>query len=126
GAKSALDYALSVGLADIQSKNRILCERFRLGVGTIPGLALLDLGKQQSSIITVRIPRWQPKDLLEALRKQNINTSISYRIFALIDFEKKGVDWALRVSPHYFNTEEEIDLLLNSVREMVSPLPQRH
>jgi len=126
GAKAALDYALSVGLADIQSKNKILCERFRQGVGTIPGLDLLDLGKQQSSIITVRIPRWQPKDLLEALRKQNINTSISYRNFALIDFEKKGVDWALRVSPHYFNTEGEIDLLLNSMRELVSPLPQRH
>ena len=116
GAKAALDYALSVGLTDIQSKNRILCERFRLGVKKIPGLSLLDLGKLQSSIITVRVPRLQPNSLLEVLRRQNINTSISYRIFALIDFEKKGVDWALRVSPHYFNTEEEIDLLLNSLR----------
>src|SRR5882762_2647025 len=53
GAKAALDYALSVGLTDIQSKNKILCERFRLGVGTIPGLDLLDLGKQQSSIMTI-------------------------------------------------------------------------
>src|SRR5260221_1294189 len=119
GAKAALDYALSVGLTDIQSKNRILCERFRLGVKKIPGLSLLDLGKIQSSIITVRVPRLQPNSLLEVLRRQNINTSISYRIFALIDFEKKGVDWALRVSPHYFNTEEEVDLLLNSLRELM-------
>jgi selenocysteine lyase/cysteine desulfurase len=116
GSKSALDYALSVGLENIQARNKILCERFRHGTGTIKGLALLDLGKERCSIITVRIPRWQPKDLLEALRKQNINTSISYRNFALIDFEKKGVDWALRVSPHYFNTEEEIDILLNALR----------
>jgi selenocysteine lyase/cysteine desulfurase len=119
GSKSALDYALSIGLENIQAKNKILCERFRQGTGTIKGLALLDLGKERCSIITVRIPRWQPKDLLEALRKQNINTSISYRDFALIDFKKKGVDWALRVSPHYFNTEEEIDILLNALRELV-------
>ena len=120
GSKAALDYALSVGLENIQVTNKILCERFRHGTGTIKGLALLDLGKERSSIITVRIPRWQPKNLLDALRKQNINTSISYRNFALIDFEKKGVDWALRVSPHYFNTEEEIDRLLNSLHELIA------
>jgi selenocysteine lyase/cysteine desulfurase len=119
GSKSAIDYAFSVGLENIQSRNKILCDRFRHGTGTIKGLELLDLGKEQSSIITLRIPRWQPKVLLEILRKQNINTSISYRNFALIDFEKKGVDWAVRVSPHYFNTEEEIDILLNALRELV-------
>jgi selenocysteine lyase/cysteine desulfurase len=118
GCKAALDYAHAVGPENIQARNKILCERFRQGIGTINDLALLDLGKDRSSIITVRIPGWQPQDLLETLRSQNINTSISYRIFALIDFEKKGVDWALRVSPHYFNTEEEIDLLLNSLREL--------
>ena len=118
GCRAALDYALAVGLENIQARNKILCERFRQGIGSIKGLALLDLGKELSSIITVRIPRWQPKAMLEALRKKNINTSISYRDFALIDFEKKGVDWALRVSPHYFNTEEEIDILLNALREL--------
>lgn len=120
GSKAALDYALAVGLENIQARNKILCERFRQGTVKINNLALLDLGKERSSIITVRIPRWPPQDLLEALRRQNINTSISYRIFALIDFERKGVDWALRVSPHYFNTEGEIDILLNSLRALVA------
>jgi selenocysteine lyase/cysteine desulfurase len=118
GSKAALDYAQSVGLENIQAKNRILCERFRKGIGLIKGLALLDLGNECSSIITVSIPRWQPKSMLEALRKRNINTSISYRDYAVIDFGKKGVDWALRVSPHYYNTETEIDILLNSLREL--------
>ena len=118
GSKAALDYAYSVGLENIQAKNKILCERLRQGIGSIHGMALLDLGKELSSIITVRIPRSQPKTLLETLRKKNINTSISYRDIALIDFEKKGVDWALRVSPHYFNTEEEIDILLNALNDL--------
>jgi selenocysteine lyase/cysteine desulfurase len=29
--------------------------------------------------------------------------------WGLIDFQKKGIDWAIRLSPHYFNTMDEID-----------------
>ncbi len=29
-----------------------------------------------------------------------------------IDFPQKGVTWALRVSPHYYNTEEEVERMV--------------
>ena len=118
GSKAAVDYALKIGLDTIQTRNKFLCERIRQKIGTVKGLRLLDLGKELSSIITISVPKGQPKVLLEALRKRNINTSISYRNFALIDFEKKGVDWALRVSPHYFNTEEDTEALIAALQEL--------
>jgi len=51
------------------------------------------------------------------LRKKNINTSVGHKHFALIDFEAKHVDWALRISPHYYNTEEEVGILIQSLRK---------
>ncbi len=42
------------------------------------------------------------------LKAENINCRRSPRVAAQIDFSKKGVDWALRISPHYYNTEQEI------------------
>ncbi|HAD11954.1 MAG TPA: aminotransferase, partial [Saprospirales bacterium] len=41
---------------------------------------------------------------------------ISPRVAAVIDFDRKAVDWALRVSPHYFNTEEELDQLAAALK----------
>jgi selenocysteine lyase/cysteine desulfurase len=35
--------------------------------------------------------------------------SVNTLPWALLDFEKKKIDWAVRLSPHYFNTPDEID-----------------
>ena len=82
------------------------------------GLRLLDRGKELSSIITIEIPNRKAPDVLLALRNENINTSVGHRHFALIDFEAKHVDWALRISPHYYNTETEVDKLIAAIRKI--------
>lgn len=118
GSKVGVDYALSIGIENIENRNKMLRTIIREGIAAIPTLRLLDKGKRLSSIVTLQIPKWKPVEFMEALRKRNINTSISYREYGLIDFTNKGVDWALRISPHYFNTEEEIGLLMNALKEL--------
>lgn len=115
GSKAALDLAVSLGLNEIQNRNKALCHRIRSGISKLAGLTVLDKGKNQSSIITVKIPG-QATAVLTALRNQNINTSIGHRSFALLDFEAKQVEWALRISPHYYNTEQEVEILLEALR----------
>jgi selenocysteine lyase/cysteine desulfurase len=114
GARVAVDYALSVGLENIAERNKLLCDYVRKKITDI-GLKILDKGKNQGSIITVQIPDKKPNDVLQYLRGKNINTSTSVREFAVIDFGEKGVDWALRVSPHYYNTEQEVDMLTEAL-----------
>ena len=38
---------------------------------------------------------------------------------AVIDYEQKGVDGSLRVSPHYFNTEQELATLVAALEELL-------
>lgn len=48
-----------------------------------------------------------------------INSALSYREFAQFDFGDKGVDWCLRLSPHYYNTAEEVDQVAAAVAESI-------
>ncbi len=117
GSKAAIDLANTLGLENIKQRNAELCDRIRKELSALQGFRLLDIGREQSSIITVEIRGQKPTDVLQGLRKENINTSVGHKHFALIDFEAKQVDWALRISPHYYNTEEEIDHLINALKK---------
>ncbi len=118
GSKVAIDYALAVGIDKVFKRNTTLGNLVRTEVKKL-GLRLLDVGIEQSSIITVEIPNHKASDVLTALRNENINTSVGYKHFALIDFEAKHVDWALRISPHYYNTEAEVEILISVLRKII-------
>lgn len=120
GSKEAIDQANTLGLENIQARNKNLGDRVRRGVDEIPGLRLLDIGSEQSSIITVAIVGQKAQEVLHRLRTLNINTSVAARPFALIDFDTKQVDWALRISPHYYNTDNEVDILMDALRNFKS------
>ena len=53
------------------------------------------------------------------LRERRINTSAQIREYAVIDYDEKGVAASLRLSPHYYNTEEEIDQAASAIRELL-------
>jgi selenocysteine lyase/cysteine desulfurase len=118
GSREAVRYALNVGVAEIEKRNALLCAKVREGLNVL-GLRILDKGKHQSSIITVALPGKNPGVVMQQLRDRKVNTSISYREYAVIDYDAKGVGWGLRISPHYYNNEEEIALLMVALREIL-------
>lgn len=118
GCREAARYALKVGVDDIEKQNAGLCAKVRVGLLEL-GLRILDKGKRQASIITVSLPGKNPREVLANLRSKKVNTSISYRSYAVIDYDAKGVTWGLRISPHYYNSDEELALLLQAIREIL-------
>ena len=118
GSAAAVNYALGVGLGNIQERNSFLCDQIREKLKSL-NLQTLDKGNLLSSIITALIPGKNATEVLNSLRAMNINTSIASRSSAVIDFDAKRVSWALRISPHYYNTTEEIELLAGGIRKIL-------
>ncbi|MDO8368023.1 MAG: aminotransferase class V-fold PLP-dependent enzyme [Saprospiraceae bacterium] len=117
GSKAAVDYAQEVGLDFAENRIRHLAGFARQLLSELPGVRVLDQGTHLCGIVTAHADHWESKTLMEKLQTANINCRISSRVAAQIDFSRKGVEWALRVSPHYYNTEEEIQRLVEVLRK---------
>ncbi len=120
GTGAAARYATDVGLHDVQTRCRALASSLRDRLPEVPGGRVLDRGAELGATVTASIDGHRPPDLVDRLRERGINTSSQTRVDAVIDYDSKGVDGALRMSPHYFNTESEIDALLDALHEIVS------
>jgi CRP-like cAMP-binding protein len=58
------------------------------------------------------VPSVDGEALHRLLQEHRINSTIVRRELAVLDFGRKQVDWALRLSPHYYDTTEELDAVL--------------
>lgn len=115
GSAAAIRYALDLGIENIEQKVKTLATFTRQKLAVLPGVRVLDKGAELCGIVTAINPHWQKDKLVETLKKANINFSTQARQNALIDFDDKGVEWALRVSPHYYNTEAEVEALVEAL-----------
>lgn len=115
GSKASIEYAVNIGLPQIETRVKHLADLCREKLSAIPGIKNLDKGKERCGITTYAVQGWEPQALKSKLQSFHTNTSITTRIGAQLDFAEKGVEWALRVSPHYYNTEEEIDILASTL-----------
>jgi selenocysteine lyase/cysteine desulfurase len=115
----AARYAAAVGLETIRDRVRALAGRLREALGTVDKVRVLDRGRELCGIVSASIDGWNPRELMLALRERRINTNAQIRAYALIDYDDKGVTASLRLSPHYYNTEEEIDQTVSAIRELL-------
>lgn len=115
GLAEAVRYANQVGIAAIAHQNQHLMDRLRTGLHQLDGLVLMDRGSRQSNILTFHIAHQSLPSLEAALRHRRVVFTVQHPHFALIDFQRKGVDWVIRLSPHYFNTLEEMDEVVDII-----------
>lgn len=118
GCAAAARYALQVGLKAIALRTPALAARLRDRLANIPGIRVLDRGPSPAALITIEVQGWQPQPFKQAVDARGINSALSFREFALYDFADKNVDWCLRLSPHYYNTEDEVELVAGAVEEI--------
>jgi len=121
GAAEAHRYALNVGLSTIVRRNVELCNQLRRQLSALPGIRLLDEGERLASIITLVSEHKPAADLKAQLSVGCVNTSLSSRGAAILDFDRKGMTTgALRISPHYYNTETEIDRVVQILERILA------
>ena len=108
GSRAAAEYAMEVGMDWIEARTSHLAALTRSLLAELPGVQVLDRGAELSGIVTTHAEHWAAQAVLKKLYASNINCRVSPLFVAQIDFPRKGVEWALRISPHYYNTEEEV------------------
>jgi selenocysteine lyase/cysteine desulfurase len=121
GLGEAARYALAVGIERGGARARQLAAVLRDKLRAVPGVRVLDRGDQLAALVTLEVAGWDATELSNLLRKRGINTSASIRAYAVIDMDEKHATSALRLSPHYYNTEDE----LNSAVEALQSLKAR-
>jgi selenocysteine lyase/cysteine desulfurase len=121
GLGAAAQYAAAVGLDTARDRARELADYARDRLATLPGVRILDRGPELCAIVTIAVAGRDTTEIKLELRRRGINTSSPHREDAVIDMDEKRVDSALRISPHYYNTREEIDTAVEALREIVSP-----
>lgn len=109
GMGAAARYAREVGIGAAAARAHALAAMARRRFTAIAGVRGLDRGARLSAITTYTVPGHVARDLVVALRARGVNTSAQGRGDALIDLDFKKADTLLRVSPHYYNTEDEIE-----------------
>jgi len=118
GLGEAARYAGSIGVERGGRRARDLAATLRSKLSALPGFRVLDRGRELAAIVTVEVPGWHAADLVKLLRGKNINTSATTRDYAVIDMDEKHAVSALRISPHYYNTEAELDLLVDALNSL--------
>ncbi len=120
GTGAAARYAQRLGLDAIRDRVRSLAATLRARLPEVPGARVLDHGTELGATGTPTVDGQVPAELVAKLRRRGINTSSQTRIDAVIDYDAKGVDGALRVSPHYFNDESDLDALIGELTDIVT------
>jgi selenocysteine lyase/cysteine desulfurase len=120
GVGAAAAYALEVGLETARDRSRALADYTRGRLATLPGVRVLDRGPELCAIVTAAIAGRDTREIKLALRARGINTSSPHREDAVIDMDEKGASSALRISPHYYNTRQEIDTAVEALEEILS------
>lgn len=115
GLKEAVKYLNDLGVQNVYDYNQKLLKQLTDGLQAIAGIQTYDEGSQRSNIITFRKSNLQQEDIKTKLDEAGVFYSFSGINYALIDYQKKGVDWTVRFSPHYFNTAEEVNRVLKIV-----------
>ena len=123
GFGKAVDLALEIGVSNIEDRVRMLSDMVRDGVEKEVGLQSMDM--KCGEIPRSGICSFDPSPIgsadyvVEELAKCGISISGSGASSTLADANARGLPTKMiRLSPHYFNTEEEVKRTITALKSI--------
>ena len=120
GLLNAITELNSLDRTQVWNRTVELANYMREQLAMIEELQVLDMGKIKCGIVTLNADRISPFQLKERLQLESINTSVAVKSSTLIDMERRNLEAVLRVSVHYYNTHEEIDIFVRSLKKIIA------
>lgn len=112
GLGAAIDYALDIGMGPIEQRCRLLADRLRSGLASIRGVKIRDLGSRPGAIVSFTMEGYDADAIVSSAAAAGITIGVSDPSSTRIDAEIRSLPPLVRASPHYYNTEAEIDRLI--------------
>jgi selenocysteine lyase/cysteine desulfurase len=115
GLGVAIDYALEVGVENAWDRIRTLATRLRTELAGLPGVTLLDRGEVLGATVTFTVDGASAVEMRQLLAAERVNVSVMERESSQLDYGERGIAEAVRSSVHYYNSDEELELLVDAV-----------
>ncbi|WP_242903385.1 aminotransferase class V-fold PLP-dependent enzyme [Actinomadura terrae] len=113
GLGVAADYASELGIEAIQERVLTLADALRERLAARSGVTVLDRGERPSGIVTFTVDGHEAAAVKKAARERGVNVNTtSPRAHG---YDPRALASAVRASVHYYNTEEELDLLMSAL-----------
>ena len=119
GLGACVDYALEIGLDNIQTRIDELATYIRNQLNEIQGVQTHTINPNQCGIVSFHIKGHESLDLKKTIVSKGVNVSCTTPSSTLIDATKNNLPNLVRASVHYFNDMQEIDKLLSIIRNIV-------
>jgi selenocysteine lyase/cysteine desulfurase len=109
GLGAAVRQALDVGFDAIGARTRALGAALRDRLDALPGVRTHDRGVTRCAIVTASVEGVPADEVVARLREKGVNVSVTVPEDTQFTTEIRGLPPLVRLSPHYYNTEEELD-----------------
>ena len=102
GLSAAVQYALKIGMPQIEARVKSLATVLRNILSEHSQISIHDQGIEKCGIVTFTVENEEPSKLVQRLQKQGINTSVSVKTSAQLDFSSRQLNAVTRASVHYY------------------------
>jgi cysteine desulfurase/selenocysteine lyase len=118
GLGAAVDYALKVGLPAIEARCGELTSTLRGELAEMKGIRLRDIGRRHAAIVSLTVDGVESAEVMRRLTAEGINVSVSPPSSTPIDATMRELPPLVRISPHYYNSEEEVARVVEALRRI--------
>lgn len=115
GLGAATDYALDLGVDAMWDRIESLGASARERLAAVPGVTIRDRGSVLGGIVTFTVDGHDAFEIRNSLRTEGINVSVATDHSSPIDMTERNLSSVIRASFHVYNTDEEADLLAESI-----------
>jgi selenocysteine lyase/cysteine desulfurase len=120
GLGAAVRQCLELGLPAITERAVALGARLREQLDALPAVSTHDLGAQRCAIDTAGVAGVPAAQVAAALSAERINVTTTIAAHTQFDTEDRAVHPLVRLSPHYYNTEAELDRAVEVVARVAA------
>lgn len=118
GFSAAIRYLLDLGVEKATGQIAANATYLRKCLPDIPGVTVECPEHATSAIITLNKGGFAPATIKQTLEQQGIAVQVASVVHTRLDLEARGIESAVRISPHYYSSKEDMDGFMSALEAL--------